>query len=46
MDNLKDVYIDQLQDLCSANRQAKEVTGALAKAAKSDKLRAALLDKL
>ena len=42
MDNLKDVYIDQLQDLCSANRQAKEITSALAKAAKSEKLRAAL----
>lgn len=42
MDNLKDVYLDQLQDLCSANRQAKDVTRELARAAKSEALRAAL----
>jgi ferritin-like metal-binding protein YciE len=42
MDNLKDVYLDQLQDLCSANKQAKEITHELAQAAGSDKLRRAL----
>lgn len=42
MNDLKDVYLDQLQDLCSANRQAKEVTAELAKAAKSEDLRRAL----
>ncbi len=42
MDNLKDVYIDQLQDLCSANRQATDVTRDLSRAAKSEALRAAL----
>ena len=42
MDNLKDVYIDQLQDLYSANRQALRVVDELAKAATSTALRAAL----
>ena len=38
----KDLYIDQLQDLYSANRQAVEVTRALKDAAHSDELRKAL----
>lgn len=42
MDNLKDVYLDQLQDLFSANKQAKGVTGEMAKAADNDSLRQAL----
>ncbi|MCD1627426.1 DUF892 family protein [Seohaeicola saemankumensis] len=42
MDNLKDVYIDQLKDLYSANNQAKKATSDLAKAAQNDKLRRAL----
>lgn len=39
---LKDLYIDQLQDLYSANRQAKSVTGKLAGKAHNDKLKDAL----
>lgn len=39
---LKDLYIDQLQDLYSANRQALKVTRELAEAARSDQLRSAL----
>jgi len=42
MDNLKDVYIDQLQDLYSANRQAAKIVDELAKAASSTVLREAL----
>lgn len=42
MNTLKDVYIDQLQDLRSANEQAREVTKDLAKAAGNADLRAAL----
>lgn len=42
MDNLKDVYLDQLKDLYSADKQAEAVTRELAKAAGSDKLREAL----
>jgi len=42
MDTLKDVYIDQLQDLCSANEQARDVTRDLARAASNADLRAAL----
>lgn len=42
MDNLKDVYIDQLKDLHSANKQAREATRQLAEAASSDALRSAL----
>lgn len=39
---LKDLYIDQLQDLYSANRQALKVTRELKDAASSDQLRKAL----
>jgi ferritin-like metal-binding protein YciE len=39
---LKDLYIDQLQDLYSANRQAAQVTRELKEAAHSDQLRKAL----
>lgn len=39
---LRDVYIDQLQDLYSANNQAAKVTRELAAAAKNDDLKAAL----
>lgn len=42
MDNLKDVYIDQLQDLYSANKQAAKIVDELAKAATSTALREAL----
>lgn len=39
---LKDLYVDQLQDLYSANRQALQVTKELKEAASSDQLRKAL----
>ena len=39
---LKDLYIDQLQDLYSANRQALQVTNELASAASSEQLKDAL----
>lgn len=39
---LKDLYIDQLQDLYSANRQSLKVTRELKDAAHSDELRKAL----
>lgn len=39
---LKDLYIDQLKDLYSANRQALQVTRELREAAASDHLRTAL----
>ena len=39
---LKDLYINQLQDLYSANRQALQVTQELKEAASSDQLRKAL----
>lgn len=39
---LKDLYIDQLQDLYSANRQALQATRELAEAANSGQLRTAL----
>ncbi|MFP3942929.1 MAG: ferritin-like domain-containing protein [Alphaproteobacteria bacterium] len=42
LDTLKDVYIDQLQDLYSANRQALTVTRELAEAAANDQLKQAL----
>lgn len=42
MDNLKDVYIDQLQDLYSADKQAIKATRNLAEAADSGSLRSAL----
>ena len=40
--NLKDVYTDQLADLWSACSQSREVTLSLARAAKSSELREAL----
>lgn len=42
MNTLKDIYIDQLQDLYSANRQSLEATKKLVDAAANDELRAAL----
>ena len=42
MDTLKDVYLDPLKDLHSANRQAVDATRDLSKAASSDALRKAL----
>jgi ferritin-like metal-binding protein YciE len=39
---LKDLYIDQLQDLYSANRQALQATRELQEASSSDHLRSAL----
>jgi ferritin-like metal-binding protein YciE len=42
MDTLKDLYIDQLQDLYSADKQALSVSKDLAKAAKNDELKSAL----
>ena len=42
MNNLKDVYIDQMQDIYSANKQSAEVTGKLADVAKNEELRSAL----
>mgnify|MGYP003700711777 CR=1 FL=1 len=39
---LKDLYIDQLQDLYSANRQSLKVTRKLADKASNDKLKDAL----
>ena len=40
--NLKDLYIDQLQDLYSADKQAAEMTRQLRDAAKNESLRTAL----
>lgn len=40
--NLKDVYIDQLQDLYSANKQSLEMTKKLAEAATDSRLVSAL----
>ena len=42
INDLKDVYTDQLADLWSACSQSREVTQSLAQAAKSDELRKAL----
>jgi ferritin-like metal-binding protein YciE len=42
LNNLRDVYINQLQDIYSANRQALEVTRELAEAASNDELKQAL----
>ncbi|CUH13148.1 hypothetical protein JSE7799_00237 [Jannaschia seosinensis] len=42
MDNLKDLYIDQLQDLYSACKQSHEVTGELENAATDQNLKDAL----
>ncbi len=41
--NLKDVYLDQLQDIYSANKQSLEVTTALGRAAKNKELSEALI---
>lgn len=42
MDSLKDVYIDQLQDIYSAKKQSADVTTELAKAATNEELKEAL----
>ena len=42
MNNLKDVYIDQMQDIYSANTQSARVTQKLADAAKDPELKKAL----
>lgn len=42
MNNLKDVYLDQLKDLHSANKQARDATRELSQAAGNDDLRHAL----
>ena len=42
LNSLKDVYIDQLQDLWSACSQSREVTQSLAKAATNEDLKEAL----
>lgn len=42
MDTLKDLYIDQLQDLWSANRQARQMTEKLCDVASDDELRETL----
>ena len=42
MDSLKDLYIDQLQDLYSADKQALSVSKDLAKAASNSNLKEAL----
>lgn len=42
LSSLKDVYIDQLQDLYSANRQSLQVTRMLETAAKNEELKKAL----
>lgn len=42
INDLKDVYVDQLQDIYSANKQSADVTERLAGAATDDDLRAAL----
>ena len=42
MNSLKDVYIDQLQDIYSACKQSKDVTKELRDAATNDALKSAL----
>lgn len=42
MDNLKDIYIDQLQDLYSADRQSLEATKKLVDVASDTELKSAL----
>ncbi len=42
LSTLKDLYIDQLQDIYSANRQAQKALGELRDAATNDNLRSAL----
>ncbi len=44
MNSLKDVYLDQLQDLYSACKQSMEVTTQLGRAATNDDLQRALKD--
>ncbi|MHA3977929.1 ferritin-like domain-containing protein [Halovulum sp. GXIMD14794] len=44
MNSLKDVYLDQLQDLYSACKQSMQVTIELGRAASSDELQKALKD--
>ena len=44
MNNLKDVYTDQLQDLYSACKQSLEATNALGRAAEDKELSEALID--
>ena len=44
MKSLKDIYIDELQDIYSANTQAEKATRKLADVAKSPELKAALND--
>lgn len=44
LDDLKDLYIEQLQDLYSANSQAETATGKLAAAASDHRLGRALQD--
>ena len=44
LNTLKDVYIDQLQDLYSANRQSIEATRKLADKATDAELKSALKD--
>ncbi|WP_116082700.1 DUF892 family protein [Tropicimonas sp. IMCC34011] len=42
MNSLKDIYIDQLQDLYSACKQSRDVTSKLVNAAKNEELKKAL----
>ncbi len=42
MDNLKDLYIDQMQDIYSADKQSLAVTKKLHEAAKNERLKTAL----
>ncbi len=42
LNNLTDVYVDQLQDIYSANRQALDITRELAEAATNNDLKQAL----
>ena len=44
MNNLRDVYTDQLQDLYSACKQSLEATNALGRAAEDKELSEALID--
>lgn len=44
LNDLKDVYIDQVQDLYSACKQSHDVTKELIDAAKDDRLRQALIN--
>jgi len=44
LNSLRDVYIDQMQDIYSANRQSAIMTGKLADAASNEELKKALKD--